>query len=1044
VEYAPADLHVDLPCPVSQHEPAGSWLLWLSDLTGAPLAADHPLLQLCAGTTEVRFSGPLCTGNQVWWVRAERVERVERPGRPQDAIVDARAWKIDAEVAAIGQECVAAPGTWAALPRDVTGRPLSSPALIKADELFRNTVESLHQAVYLLRPIWSDERIVDLEVMYCNGSALALPFATGVVPGAFASDVFKDPELATLSAEAAWRNEAIAPYVVMRDGLVDGIERSIRYEVHTRRVSDFIVQTSTDQTAADELERSESRQRLILDSLNEGVTLLAPVFDESRHGQQMIGTRVLYSNRATQQFHGSGVGVFEGATDQGEELDAARHAWETGTPAVRVIDSGELFIELEANRVGELIVQVVRDRTAEVRSLRAREMAEGRFSKTIEALSEAVGIWTPVRDDEGSIVDLVLRYANRSLGGESSVGTRASTVPVDADIVDLARQAFELGGLPVTAKTNVRGNKRNMTCRTSLVQVGDEIVSVATDISEMETVLRRLSASESLLRSVLGSLSDSVRVYDGQGRVEYANEASIALLGPVPIEGEPFNQRFVLTDGDGVPLDSSDYPLSRGLRGETVSEVALGFAGGSDQRVCNVTVRPMFEDGSDVPSRVVVSAHDVTEIRKHAAELEWFNTHKRQTRLLNLEGFTQRVHERTLQAGGSFALIWISLTELESIRPTFGFTAGDTALVSAAAMVSSIAEQHGAIAAQPEDSALALLIPHVASGSQVHRIAEDLARDLSVPFTSDSMSLLLGPVIGCAIGPLHGTDAATLIRRSQTAAWHAGKTGVDVLRWRADLGAAQHARVSLLGEFDRALGEEEVFLEFQPKFDVASRAIVGAEALVRWMHPTKGRLAPHAFIEGVEASALCRPFTLWAIRDALTRWAPVADRHPTAKVAVNVPVPLLSDLDFLEQLADELVRIGADPGWLQIEITERGLTGNIMDLQAGLEQISMLGISVALDDFGTGQSSLAFLRKLPLNEVKIDRAFITNLHVDVANQAIVRACVAIAGTTSMRVCAEGVETDEEMAAIAELGCDHAQGFLLGRPMSITSLLALGT
>ena len=318
-------------------------------------------------------------------------------------------------------------------------------------------------------------------------------------------------------------------------------------------------------------------------------------------------------------------------------------------------------------------------------------------------------------------------------------------------------------------------------------------------------------------------------------------------------------------------------------------------------------------------------------------------------------------------------------------------------------MVSAVAEQHGAIAAQPEDSALALLIPNVASGSQVHRIAEDLARDLSVPFTSDSMSLLLGPVIGIAIGPLHGTDAATLIRRAQTAAWHAGKTGVDVLRWRADLGAAQHARVSLLGEFDRALGEEQIFLEFQPKFDVGTRELVGAEALVRWMHPTKGRLAPQAFIEGVEASALCRPFTLWAIRDALTRWAPVAERHPQTKVAVNVPVPLLSDLDFLEQLADELVRIGADPSWLQIEITERGLTGNVADLQAGLEQISMLGISVALDDFGTGQSSLAFLRTLPLNEVKIDRAFITNLQVDVANQAIVRACVAIAGTTSMRV-----------------------------------------
>ena len=1046
ISVAAADLEIQLTCPTSPSDPAGSWLLWLTLPNGAPLGTDHPLLQLCAGATEASYFGMLCTGSQLWWTRAVHVTH------PSGAAVHVRAWKVDSDLA---EAAAADPAgdradAWAQLPCDVTGRPLSSPALIKADELFRNTVEILDQAVYLFRPIWDHEHIVDLEVMYCNGSALNLPFAGDVVPGALGSAVFKDPELAMVSAEVAWRGEIPEPYTIVREGLVDGIEQSVRYEVHTRRVSDFIVQTSTDHTAADELERSESRQRLILDSLSEGVTLFAPMFDDN---QQMLGTHILYGNRATQRFYGSGLGLFEGVTGKGNRLDAARHAWETGTPAIRVIDrmgSGDdggedLYVELEANRVGDLIVQVARDRTAEMRSLRAREMAEGRFSATIEALSEAVGIWTPMFGDDGAIVDLVLRYANRSLGGESSVGTLASAVPVDADIVDLARQAFELGGLPVTAKTNVRGNKRNMTCRTSLVQVGNEVVSVATDISEMEAVLGRLSASESLLRSVLGSLSDSVRVYDNNGRIEYANEASVALLGPLPVDGEPFNKSFVLTDADGAPLDSSQYPLSRGLRGEAVSEVAVGFRDDSDTepRVCNVTVRPLFDDGSDVPSRVVVSTHDVTAIRKHAAELEWFNTHKRQTRLLNLEGFTQHVHERTRQAGGSFALIWISLTELESIRPMFGFTAGDTALVSAAAMVSAIAEQYGAIAAQPEDSALALLIPNVASGSQVHRIAEDLARDLSVPFTSDSMSLLLGPVIGIAIGPLHGTDAATLIRRSQTAAWHAGKTGVDVLRWRADLGAAQHARVSLLGEFDRALGEEQIFLEFQPKFDVATRALVGAEALVRWMHPTKGRLAPHAFIEGVEASALCRPFTLWAIRDALTRWAPVAERHPHSKVAVNVPVPLLSDLDFLEQLADELVRIGADPSWLQIEITERGLTGNVEDLQAGLEQISMLGISVALDDFGTGQSSLAFLRTLPLNEVKIDRAFITNLQVDVANQAIVRACVAIAGTTSMRVCAEGVETDEEMSAIADLGCDFAQGFLLGRPMSITSLLAIG-
>ena len=136
--------------------------------------------------------------------------------------------------------------------------------------------------------------------------------------------------------------------------------------------------------------------------------------------------------------------------------------------------------------------------------------------------------------------------------------------------------------------------------------------------------------------------------------------------------------------------------------------------------------RTGFKDGSSRPSRVVVSAHDITDISKHAAELEWLATHKRQTSLLNLDGFVPVVHERTLAAGGSFALIWLSLSELDTIGPTFGFAAGDAALVGAAGRMAVIAEQYGAIAAQPEDSALALLTPHVASGAEVQRIANGM------------------------------------------------------------------------------------------------------------------------------------------------------------------------------------------------------------------------------------------------------------------------------------------------------------------------------
>ncbi len=796
-------------------------------------------------------------------------------------------------------------------------QPLSD-SVADAEALFRATVDNLQQAIYLYRPIWCGERIVDLEIVYCNAAARALPFTDGIVEGALASRVFEDPELAIIEAEVAWLDGQCTPYYIERNGFVDGVERSTRFEIRTRRVAEMILQTSTDFTVADDLQRTESQQRLILDTLSEGVTLLAPVFDESR---QMTGTRVLYANQAAHGFRGSNVGVFEGASGQGDELDAARRAWETDAPAVRIIDrlgvvAGEqpgVFVELEATRVGGLILQVVRDMTEEMRSTRGKYAAEGRFRSTIEALSEAVGIWDPIRNTSGEIIDFVLRYANPSLSTELAVGTLGSNVPADLDFVEVARQAFLLDGRPMTTTTALNGMAGNSkTLRTSLVQIGDEVVSVATDI---------------------------------------------------------------------------------------------------------------------------------TDIARHAAELEWFATHQRQSRMLNLDGLLSVVQQCTQQTGGSFALIWISLTELDTIRPTFGFAAGDAALLSAASRVTAIAEQHGAIATQPEDSALAVLVPDVASGAHVQRIADDMATELSKPFVYESMSLLLGPAIGCTIGPLREVGAEALVRRSKTAAWSASMTGANVIQWRAELDAAQLERASLLGEFAKAMASGELFFEFQPKLDVLTHRLVGAEALVRWTHPDRGRLSPEGFVEGVEASVLCRPFTMWAILQALSQWAPVAARFPGSKVAVNVPVRLITDLDFLEQLADELVSVGADPSWLQIELSERGLIGNIADVQAGLEQISMLGVSVALDDFGTGQSSLAFLRKLPLDEVKVDRSFITNLQVDVANRAIVTMCVAIARTGSMRICAEGVETEEEMAAVTQLGCDYAQGFLLGRPMTIAALLA---
>jgi len=800
----------------------------------------------------------------------------------------------------------------------VTGEVLATAALERADALFRSTIDSLQQAVYLYRPHWAGGQIVDLEIVFCNAAALALPLTKAIVPGALASQVFEHPELAMNEAEHVWFNGATTPYCIERTGLVDGHSRTIRYEIRTQRVGDHLLQTSTDRTVADDLRRSEARQGLVLDAMDDAVTLLAPLFDTRDH---LIGTEVLYANQTAHQMQQAQIGVFTGTLGDCEEVTIAQRAWDSNTVVRWVLDRLDLpshsvercYAELQAVRVDNHIIQVVRDRTVEMAAFRDKSAADRRFIHTIESLSEAVGIWDPGESDAAGIpCDFVLRYANGAVANLAPLGTLASSLQATIDLVAAGRTAWTANGESVALSATIEGAETTYSWKFSLVRVNDELVSVGTDISE---------------------------------------------------------------------------------------------------------------------------------IASHAAQLEWLTRHQRRTGLLNLDGLLAEVAARSREGRGSYALIWVKLEQLETIRAMFGFSAADDALATAAERVGRAAERCGAIAAQPGDSSVALLIPTVASGAAVHSLASSLIQELSAPLETDSMSMLLGPVAGYIIAPLHGSDADLLVRRAKTAAVQAGDDVSRVKRWCADASAAQLKRVTLVGEFGRALERDEVFLEYQPKVDAKSGRLVGAEALVRWMHPTRGRLAPQEFIEGVEASGLCRTFTMWAIRTALTAWAPVRQQFPDSRVAVNVPVPLVSDPGFVEQLAEELVSLGIDPGWLQIEITERGLHGNIHDLQAGLQQLTLLGLSVALDDFGTGQSSLAFVRKLTLDEIKIDRTFVTNLHLDAPNRAIVSACVAIAAHDGMTVCAEGIETDDDLRAAVELGCDYAQGFLLGRPTSITALVS---
>lgn len=564
------------------------------------------------------------------------------------------------------------------------------------------------------------------------------------------------------------------------------------------------------------------------------------------------------------------------------------------------------------------------------------------------------------------------------------------------------------------------------------------------------------SRLESVLTDSLGTAGAGTDVPVSSHLVSVIAESldeAVYLFRPVFDKGRITD--MILMYANAVARLQPREPLAAGLSiGEVFSdpESAVSCAENAwferSQSECSVAGRRVIE-GKEQWVPQVLRTTRVGDCILHVAidrptrqrrELRWLASHSPLTNLLNRSGFV-RAADRLLGIGGeSYCLIWIELDELDVIRQTFGFAAGDAALTVAAERLSAWARV-GAVIGQPEDSALVAMFPAHDDESRWSEAAQEIVEDLARPCSAFGFSVMTGPSAGWVAGS-DGGEAEMLLRQAKTASWTARRLGVSMVPWRSDLDADQAKRAALLADFGRALANDELFLEFQPKFEANSSRFIGAEALVRWMHPGKGRIMPNEFIPAVEFSGFCRPFTLWVARAALARWHDVTAVCADAKVAINVPVALLSDPEFVEALLEEIRESRIAASLVQVEITERGIDGNIAQLKTGLARLATSGISVALDDFGTGQSSLAFLRRLPIQEVKIDRSFIENLDVDQANQAVVAACVAIARTGSQIVCAEGVETEDELNMAVQLGCDAVQGFLTGRPMGIEDLLTV--
>lgn len=382
--------------------------------------------------------------------------------------------------------------------------------------------------------------------------------------------------------------------------------------------------------------------------------------------------------------------------------------------------------------------------------------------------------------------------------------------------------------------------------------------------------------------------------------------------------------------------------------------------------------------------------------------------------------------------GAKAALMLIDLDRFRSVNDTLGHLAGDRLLLQIADRL-RVALPRGAEAARLGGDEFAVLLPVADSTTSATRVARNLVAALSSPLDLDGLTLVLEASAGVAVFPDHALDAEGLLRRADVAMYQAkrDRTGVEVYESKRDSNTPD--RLGLLGDLRRALDAHEVQLHYQPKVRFDGQ-VAGLEALVRWVHPERGKVPPDEFIAIAESSGLMPHLTEYVLDTALAQVARWRAQGLFVPVAVNVSPRDVHTPGFAGSVAARLARHGVPPGSLQLEITEHVLLEDPQRAADTLNGLTGHGVKMSLDDFGTGYSSLVHLRRLPVSELKIDRSFVARLAVDTEDAEIVRCTVDLAHSLGLLVVAEGVEDDETWERLRDLGCDAVQGWLVAAAM----------
>ena len=544
-----------------------------------------------------------------------------------------------------------------------------------------------------------------------------------------------------------------------------------------------------------------------------------------------------------------------------------------------------------------------------------------------------------------------------------------------------------------------------------------------------------LGAEQTLAVEILGNIPQLLWTVDIENnRISYASPGiekfcDRDMEAPIPcfyrIHGT--ERERVLTAWQQV-IDGESVQLEVRLRPD-----------GEEDRWFRMAFYPMANRRGRV-LRVHCLMEDVNDLHTDRERLEQLSTQDEVTGLANRALWYDRLGSALAVArrnpGAAVAVMVLDINQFKMYNDSLGHQAGDELLRQIARRLQKVLRDTDTLARLGSDE-FGIVLPLLQDAERaVERVASEVIGALGAPFTHQERELCLSSAIGIAVYPQHGEDANTLASHADSAMYRAKWNSAPYLFYESEVAqssAPEHLQFS--GQLHGALERQEFELHYQPKIDLASGEIRGAEALLRWQHPQQGLVLPKRFIPVAEQLGMISPITDWVLDTALAqskRWSLEGSPMP---ISINVSARSFQSPGLVKRIQQALNKADLDGGSLEIEITEGTLMADLDEGARILDSLSKLGVSIAIDDFGTGYSSLSYLKRLPIDTLKIDQSFLEDMSGDPRNVAVVRSIIELGHNLDCKVVAEGVEDEAVRSRLQELGCDLMQGFQVSKPLS---------